>query len=82
MTTRELVLYERAECHLCREMHAELIPWQQRLGFSLRLVDIDASAALVERYGHKVPVLVDGEVEICHYFLDEDMLREHFGTPP
>ena len=77
-----LVLYVRADCHLCQEMHRELLPWCDKLGFALEVVDIDASAALVERFDYKVPVLCEGDEEICHHFLDEDMLLEHFAGEP
>ncbi|MBD3670569.1 MAG: glutaredoxin family protein [Gammaproteobacteria bacterium] len=73
-----LTLYMRAGCHLCEEMHQALLPWQGRLGFSLELVDIDASANLVERFNTLVPVLMSGDTEICHYFLDEKALQDHF----
>ena len=79
---RSLVLYGRADCHLCVEMHTELLAWQSKLDFAMTLVDIDTDADLVERYGHKVPVLVEGEEEICHFFLDEDMLVAHLAGQP
>ena len=84
MTTNEriLVLYVRVDCHLCREMHTALLPWCDKLGFGLEVVDIDRSEALVERYDYKVPVLCEGDLEICHHFLDEDMLLQHFGGGP
>jgi len=45
-------------------------------------VDIDSDPELVARYGHKVPVLVGGDEEICHYFLDEPQLAEYLSRPP
>ena len=74
---RSLVLYVRVDCHLCREMHSELLPWRDRLGFGLKVIDIETSAALVEHYDYKVPVLCEGEEEICHHFLDEDILLQY-----
>jgi hypothetical protein len=52
-----LVLYTRAQCPLCDEMKAEIA--RARLGdrVELRVVDIDSDPALVERYGHSIPVL-------------------------
>ena len=32
----------------------------------------------VESCNEKVPVLLDGDVELCHYFLDESAVRAHF----
>ena len=71
------MLYVRVDCHLCEEMYADLIRWLERLGFGLQVVDIDASETLVERFDHKVPVLCEGDEEICHHFLDEEMLLQH-----
>lgn len=76
---RTLVLFVRVDCHLCQAMHGELLPWVNKLGFRLEISDIDNDTSLRERYDHKVPVLCEGETEICHHFLDEDMLLEHFG---
>ena len=40
------------------------------------VIDIDLHPALEAKWGDKVPVLLDGNVEICHYFLDADRFRE------
>lgn len=71
----QLVLYVRRNCHLCAEMHRQLLEAGARAGFGVDLVDIDADEALAARYGHKVPVLVGAGEEICHYFLDEEQLN-------
>jgi len=47
------------------------------LGFQLLDVDIDSDPELQHRYDTRVPVLADGEVEICYYFLEEAHLRAH-----
>lgn len=75
----QLTLYMRAYCHLCEEMQVALRTWQERLGFELILVDIDAEPPLVERFDTLVPVLMAGEQEICHYFLDEKALSSYFS---
>jgi len=82
MSARTLTLYSREGCHLCEEMRAELEPWRERLGFRLEVVDVDADPSLAARLGHKVPVLAEGESEICHHFLDEDALRSALGIAP
>jgi Glutaredoxin-like domain (DUF836). len=55
----QLVLYERAGCHLCDEARVLL---DQMLGpDAYARVDIDADDALVLRYGFRVPVVaLDG----------------------
>ena len=47
------------------------------LPFELEVVDIDLHPVLEEKWGDKVPVLIENDVEICHYFLDEVTLAEH-----
>lgn len=78
----QLVLYVRHKCHLCTEMHRQLLEAGARRAFSVELVDIDTDAELVALYGHKVPVLVGGGEEICHYFLDEHQLDEFLSRAP
>ncbi|GAB4361454.1 MAG: glutaredoxin family protein [Gammaproteobacteria bacterium] len=73
-----LVLYGHSYCHLCEEMHKALLPWQQRLGFQLEIVDITGQPELEEAYGERVPVLMCGDEEICHYFLDESAMERKF----
>jgi thioredoxin reductase (NADPH) len=45
------------------------------LAFEVEVIDIDQHPALERRWGDKVPVLLDAEQEICHYFLDEAALQ-------
>ncbi len=66
-----LTLYIRTYCHLCDDMRAAVEPWRARLGLELVEVDIDDHPELEARLGEKVPVLMRGEDEICHYFFDE-----------
>lgn len=48
-----LVLFTRADCHLCELVTGML----ERSGIRWRPVDIDIDAALAEEYGLRVPVL-------------------------
>jgi thioredoxin reductase (NADPH) len=63
-------------------MHRELMDLGGRLSVTVELVDIDSDPELAARYGHKVPVLVGGDEEICHYFLDEPQLAEYLSRAP
>jgi len=47
--------------------------------YVIDVVDIDLHPALEAKWGDKVPVLLDGDVEICHYFLDADRFRERLS---
>ena len=48
--------------------------------FVIDVIDVDLHTALEEKWGHLVPVLLDGDVEICHYFLDPDRLSGHLAS--
>jgi len=76
---RTLTLYIRINCHLCDEMRNDLLPWSTRLGFQLTVKDIDEDEKLIEQYQYKIPVLTEQAAEICHFFLDEEMLQKHFS---
>ena len=77
-----LTLYERADCHLCAEMRAELAAWTASTAVQVRCVDVDAEPELAATFGDRVPVLVEGEHEICHYFLDVEALTDHLEGRP
>ena len=70
-----LTLMFREYCSLCHQMQAALQPYQAQYGFALDVVDVDADAALEAKYNELVPVLLHGDVEICHWHLDEAALQ-------
>lgn len=72
-----LTLMFREYCGLCHQMRDALQPLQTELGFDVEIVEIDDFPDLEEKYDELVPVLLHGDVEICHYFLDEQALRKH-----
>lgn len=75
-----LRVYGRRYCHLCDEMIIALRALQPELRFQFEVVDVDSDAALEERYGERVPVLIDAQdEEICHYWLDENALRKRLA---
>ncbi len=80
-----VVLYTRNGCHLCETAHEELTQAQQRYGFQLDSVDIDADSELVANYGEQVPVVaVDGEVrfrgQVNRVLLERLLLAESRRT--
>lgn len=74
-----LVVYSREDCHLCQNMIAALRELQARLSFHLDVVDVDSDEKLQSLYGLRVPVLVAGGEEICHYHLDPVALDAYFA---
>ena len=79
MATIELTLMSRDYCHLCHDMELALKPLADEFGASLTVLDVDADPALEARYDELVPVLLHGETELCHYFLDEAKTREYLA---
>lgn len=74
MIKPKLTVLSRTYCHLCEDMIAALEQFQGRYSFEIEVVDVDSHPRLEERWGDKVPVLLDGDRELCHYFLDIDVL--------
>lgn len=70
----KLTVLSREYCHLCEELLAGLRQFQPRYDFEIVVVDVDRHPDLEERWGDKVPVVLDGEIEVCHYHLDADAL--------
>jgi glutaredoxin-like protein DUF836 len=77
--TPVFTIYSRSYCHLCDEMIAGLHALQACRRFELRIVDVDAEAALEQRYGERVPVLMHGGRELCHYHLDLPAVTEYLA---
>lgn len=74
-----LTLYGRVYCHLCHEMEVALEPLGRELGFTVETVDVDTDPELEERLGELVPVLMAGDRELCHYFLDAQAVRAYLA---
>lgn len=64
-SSKSLTLYTRHACALCEYLALALDLMAARFHFEYTKVDIDADPALTRRYGLRVPVLLDGETEIC-----------------
>ena len=71
-------MLSREWCHLCHDLIDALKPLQNELGFEVEVLDVDASPELEAAWSEKVPVVLAGGLELCHYFLDEAAVRAHF----
>ena len=49
------------------------------LPLEIDVIDIDRHPSLEATWGDKVPVLLAGDQEICHYFLDEAALQNRLA---
>lgn len=74
-----LTVLSRTYCHLCHDLEAALAPIAGEFGASVEVLDVDEDAALEEKWGELVPVLLHGDTELCHYFLDEPKVRDYLS---
>jgi hypothetical protein len=72
-----LTFLSRAYCHLCDDMFAALEALRSDYAFTVEVIDIDAEPALLRQHDERVPVLLADGKELCHYFLDEEKVREY-----
>jgi len=70
------ILYSRGDCRLCEEMLAAL-RMQMGADFPVEIVDVDSDPALKARFGKHVPILMDGEIELCRYHYDAAKFSAH-----
>ena len=73
-----LTLLTRRDCGLCEELLLELTSLRSRLPAlpAVRLIDVDADAALQRRWGLKLPVLLLDGALVCLGRLDTpELLR-------
>lgn len=77
---RHLTVLSREWCHLCHDLLDALAPLREELGLSVEVIDVDAFPELEARWSERVPVVLAGDTEICHYHLDEAALRAHFAA--
>jgi thioredoxin reductase (NADPH) len=60
-------------------MELALEPLQREFGFRIEPIDVDEFPELEDRLGELVPVLMAGERELCHYYLDEAAVRAYLS---
>jgi hypothetical protein len=75
----ELTLLSRSYCHLCHDMEVALAPLAVAFNVAVSVIDVDGDPALEAKYDELVPVLLHGDIELCHYFLDVPKVREYLA---
>ncbi len=79
MSAPAFTVFSRPGCHLCEMLIEELLP-MLRGRAELRVKNIDDDAALIEAYGTRIPVLVYGDRELCHYHLDAAAVEQSLAS--
>ena len=75
----EFIVYGRGLCHLCDDMLSQLYALQKNHDFKIDYIEITGDAVLEAEYGLKVPVLMAGNQELCHYKLDLPRFHEYLS---
>ncbi|WP_418274894.1 glutaredoxin family protein [Isoptericola jiangsuensis] len=79
--TPRVVMYSRADCHLCDDARAVVASVCAAAGEDWQELDVDADPALVEQYGDYVPVVeVDG-VQQGFWRVDAARLARRLAGP-
>jgi len=63
-------VYSRPGCHLCDEAKAVVDQVQKRLGFKVRVINIETDPALEKHYGEQVPVIAINGQNTFQYRVD------------
>jgi glutaredoxin len=70
-----LTLYSKPGCRLCEELRELLEDLRPDYGFTIDEVNIQADAALMERYRHAIPVLLlDGREILRGKIRERDLM--------
>lgn len=72
-----LTVYSRTWCHLCDELLTALRPICEEVGADIVVIDIDAHPEFEQMHGERVPVVLGGDTELCHHFLDTAAVRAY-----
>lgn len=70
-----VILYTRPGCHLCEEAKQEMLAANCAGEYTLEEVNIETDAALKERYGWEIPVIVINGVKAFKYRLTADEFK-------
>ena len=74
------MVYSRRDCCLCDEALEQIEAARESADFALEVVDVDTDPALVERYGHEVPVVeIDGRKAFKYRLTTRQLLRRLAG---
>jgi glutaredoxin len=72
----EVVIYGRADCHLCENALAVIEHARRSAPFDLLEVDIESDDELFKRYLERIPVVTIDGVETFEFFVDEQTLLD------
>ncbi len=77
----DVVVYSRAECHLCEEAVEKIVALHgEGYRFELHEVDIESDELLLRRHLERIPVVEVGGIVVSELLLDEQAVRARLDT--
>jgi glutaredoxin len=70
-----VTLYSKAGCHLCEEAKAAIAPLLREFRATLREIDIEGEATLMERFGCDIPVIYIGRKKAAKHRVNLEQFR-------
>ena len=71
----EVTLYSKTGCHLCEEAKAAIAPLLREFHATLREIDIEGDATLLERFGCDIPVIYIGRKKAAKHRVNLEQFR-------
>ncbi|HMM47887.1 MAG TPA: glutaredoxin family protein [Thiobacillaceae bacterium] len=80
--TKVLTLYTRADCPLCEDMATHVRGLLAGSTHRLAPIDVDRDPVLKAAFGWDVPLLFDGDTEICRHEVDLPAVEQWLRRNP
>ncbi len=71
----EVTIYTRAGCHLCDEAKTAIAPLLQEFSATLREIDIEGDATLIQCFGCDIPVIYIGRKKAAKHRVNLEQFR-------
>jgi glutaredoxin len=71
----EVTIYSKSGCHLCEEAKAAIAPLLREFRATLREIDIEGDATLMERFACDIPVIYIGCKKAAKHRVDLEQFR-------
>ena len=72
---KELCVYSREGCHLCKDMLDALAQFATELGYRTSVYDVDEDETLYQRFNTLVPIVFLEDKEVMRYFFELATLK-------
>ena len=71
----DVTLYSKVGCHLCEEAKIAIAPLLREFHATLREIDIEGDATLMERFGCDIPVIYIGHKKAAKHRVNLEQFR-------